>query len=268
MSAPLPPTYRDCRRLLLHTEMVVRSFNRHHKYIVGTDLRQQAFAVMRGVHQAVYDRAQQASHIKALVWQVDDYKLTQQLAIEVGAFVHGKGEHTRPRRQALQLSSQRRCWRRRLANSAAAGHALAMRLHLALKDGARLQPCAHGIDFLGHVMFAQRLQVRRRVVKHCRARLAVWHRQHRAAMLVDAVQRRLLPADLAQLQALLGSYWGHFAHADSVRLRRQLFAQRPWLCELVPMTEDGRLTPAAPAQWQVRRRRVVRQILQPEGDLS
>ena len=96
MGAPLPPVYRDCRRLLLHTEVVVRRFSRYHKYTVGTDLRQQAFAVMRGVHQAVYDRAQQASHIQALVWRVDDYKLTLQLAIEVGAFMHGKGGAQKP----------------------------------------------------------------------------------------------------------------------------------------------------------------------------
>lgn len=41
MNAPLPPIYRDCRRLLLHTEAVVQRFSRHHKYTVGFDLRQQ-----------------------------------------------------------------------------------------------------------------------------------------------------------------------------------------------------------------------------------
>lgn len=67
MSTPLPPIYRYCRRLLLRTEEVVRRFRRYHKYTVGTDLRQQACAVMRGVHQVVVDRAQRASQIKALV---------------------------------------------------------------------------------------------------------------------------------------------------------------------------------------------------------
>lgn len=42
MTAPLlPPVYRDCRRLLVHTEEVVRRFARYHKYTVGTDLRRQ-----------------------------------------------------------------------------------------------------------------------------------------------------------------------------------------------------------------------------------
>jgi hypothetical protein len=88
MSIQLPPIYRDCRRLLVHTEEVVRRFSRYHKYTIGTDLRQGAMRVMRGVHKAVYDRAQQARHIEALVWLIDEYKLSLQLGMEVGAFVH------------------------------------------------------------------------------------------------------------------------------------------------------------------------------------
>jgi len=84
MSQPLPPIYRDCRRLLVHTEALVQRFSRYHKYTVGTDLRQQAMALMRGVHLAVYDRPNQPHHVQALVWLADDYKLTLQLAIEVG----------------------------------------------------------------------------------------------------------------------------------------------------------------------------------------
>jgi hypothetical protein len=69
---------------------MVQRFARYHKYTVGTDLRQQAMGIMRGVHRAVYDRAQQTRHVQALVWAVDEYKLTLQLAMEVGAFVTGK----------------------------------------------------------------------------------------------------------------------------------------------------------------------------------
>lgn len=67
MIAPLPPIYRDCRRVLVSTEDVKRRFSRHHKYTVGTDLRQKAFRVMRAVHRAVYDRAEQPRHIPELV---------------------------------------------------------------------------------------------------------------------------------------------------------------------------------------------------------
>ena len=92
MRPTLPPIYRDCRRLLVHTEQAVRGFSRYHKYTVGTDLRQNAMRIMRTVHRAVYDKTQHAKHLDALVWAVDDYKLTLQLSMEVQAFTHaGKG---------------------------------------------------------------------------------------------------------------------------------------------------------------------------------
>lgn len=99
MSTPLPPIYRDCRRLLVHTEDMVRRFSRYHKYTVGTDLRQSAMAIMRTVNQAVHDKPRQAQHVQALVWQVDDFKLTLQLSMDVGVFAHdqqgsvGPGRH-------------------------------------------------------------------------------------------------------------------------------------------------------------------------------
>jgi hypothetical protein len=86
MQTPLPPNYRDCRRLLVHTEDTVRRFSRYHKYTVGTDLRQRAMQLMRTVNQAVHDKPRQAEHVRALVWQLDDYKLTLQLAMDIGAF--------------------------------------------------------------------------------------------------------------------------------------------------------------------------------------
>jgi hypothetical protein len=97
MHPHLPPIYRDARRLLLHTEQVVQRFSRYHKYTVGADLRTQAMRLMRGVHRAVYDKANQARHVQDLVWQVDDYKITLQLGQEVGAFMHGlKGKTRKP----------------------------------------------------------------------------------------------------------------------------------------------------------------------------
>jgi len=94
---------------LLHTEEVVRRFSRYHKYTVGTDLRQQAMALMRGVHVAVYDRPNQSRHVHALVWQVDNYKLTLQLAIDIDAFVVSAGAHTKktsPGFAAFEIAAQ------------------------------------------------------------------------------------------------------------------------------------------------------------------
>lgn len=62
-------------------------------------------------------------------------------------------------------------------------------------------------------------------------------------------------ADVQQLQALLGSHWGHFAHTNSVRLRQQLLAQMPWLATYVRLNADSSLHHHTPACWQVLRRR-------------
>ena len=82
MNTLLPPIYRDCRRLLVHTEEAVRRFARYHKYTVGADLRRLAMAVMRAaaellssletygtslllarVHRALFDKARQAEQL-------------------------------------------------------------------------------------------------------------------------------------------------------------------------------------------------------------
>lgn len=136
------------------------------------------------------------------------------------------------------------------------------RLRLALKRGGKPSPCAAGIDFLGYVVHAHRRRVRHRVVQHCQHKLQAWHGRHGIALRNDP----LAPQAFASLHALLGSYWGHFAHADSVRLRRLVLARQPWLARLFDLVEDGSLEVVAPARWQVRRRRRVRQILKPEGE--
>lgn len=66
MTTPLPPIYRDCRRLLVHTEQMVMRFARYHKYTVGTDLRQRAMHVMQGVNKAVHDKPRQGEHVQAV----------------------------------------------------------------------------------------------------------------------------------------------------------------------------------------------------------
>jgi hypothetical protein len=131
-----------------------------------------------------------------------------------------------------------------------------------LKDQSRLQFCAQGVDFLGDIVLVHRWRARRRVGHHCGAKLDGWYQPCGAALR----GHRLTSADFAQSHALLGSYWGHFAHADSVRLRRQMFERRPWMGALFTLAEGGSLTVANPAMWQVRRRRRVRHILKPEGD--
>ena len=111
-------------------------------------------------------------------------------------------------------------------------------LRLNLRDDVYLQPIRRGVDFLGYVVFAHHRRVRTRVVEHCREKLQQWYLSHE--------HRALQPVHVAQLQALLGSYWGHFAHADSVRLRFKLFAQMPWLRHLFNLGVDAVLKKTRP----------------------
>lgn len=127
-------------------------------------------------------------------------------------------------------------------------------LRLKLKASGVVQPCSQGIDFLGYRIFSLHRWVRPRVVQHCRAKLAQWEREHQQSARVSAT-------DFAQLQALLGSYWGHFSHANSVRLRRSLFVQFPWLVTYFELQADGSLQVSAPARWQVRRRQALHKVI-------
>jgi len=89
---------------------------RYHKYTVGADLRQAAMGLMRTVNQAVHDKPRQSAHVERLVWQVDDYKLTLQLAMDVSAFKHSvKGA------PAFMLLTRLPRWRPVSGNSAVAG---------------------------------------------------------------------------------------------------------------------------------------------------
>jgi len=144
---------------------------------------------------------------------------------------------------------------------------LANTLSLKCKEAAVMQPLCQGIDFLGYRVFADHRRVRPRVVAHCRSKLESWAARYvhsgRVGTLFNADFRRsgfiLTPPlscraesrptsplghdALAHLQAMLGSYWGHFAHAQSVRLRRALFEQFAWLKMLFVLRPDGQLSP-------------------------
>lgn len=108
---------------------------------------------------------------------------------------------------------------------------LASALRLKLKDDVRIGPLSQGVDFLGYRVFPGHRLVRPRVLRHCRAGIEAWARRHVRATAQGLRIRADAPA-LASLQAMLGSYWGHFKHANSARLRRALFARHPWLALL------------------------------------
>jgi RNA-directed DNA polymerase len=131
---------------------------------------------------------------------------------------------------------------------------LAHTLQLRLNDKHHLQAITTGVDFLGYRVFKQHRWVRPRVVKHCYAKLRRWQQTH-------AQQGRVSSDDFAKLQALLGSYFGHFAHANSVRLRHRLFEDLPWLHHYFELQADGTLVVVQAAKWQIKRQQLVRKIL-------
>jgi RNA-directed DNA polymerase len=123
-------------------------------------------------------------------------------------------------------------------------------LQLRLKADSKLAPIKQGIDFLGYVVYAQHRLVRQRVVQHCKAKLAQWQREW-------GCKNRVEFRGFEKLQALVGSYWGHFQHADSVRLRQNLFIKFDWLADYFELFADGALKTSAPARWMVLRHQSV-----------
>lgn len=101
-------------------------------------------------------------------------------------------------------------------------------LHLELKSDQRLRPLSDGIDFLGFVVYPTHTKVRRRVVSHCRAKLADWERTHvkNGSPIEDDDARE-------QLRSVVASYWGHFSHAANFRLKERLLARFPWLISVL-----------------------------------
>lgn len=101
-------------------------------------------------------------------------------------------------------------------------------LRLELKPDAKLLPLNRGIDFLGYVLFPTHVVVRRRVIGHCRARLADWERQHcRAGRPTRSREAR------ESIRPTWASYVGHFSHARSFRTRIRIYRRFPWLAEVV-----------------------------------
>jgi RNA-directed DNA polymerase len=100
----------------------------------------------------------------------------------------------------------------------AIGEFLHRELRLSLKDGAKLEPLTRGVDFLGYVLYPTHTVVRRRVISHCRAKLA-------------ELERRAIDPD--QVRSLWASYDGHFSHANSYRLRASIHRRFPWLSEML-----------------------------------
>jgi RNA-directed DNA polymerase len=102
------------------------------------------------------------------------------------------------------------------------------RLRLTLKDDVKLRPLERGVDFLGYVLFPTHAVVRRRVIGHCRSKLADWERKHcSAGRITECREAR------GKIRAVWASYSGHLAHASSFRVRLSIYRRFPWLARVV-----------------------------------
>jgi hypothetical protein len=105
-------------------------------------------------------------------------------------------------------------------------------LQLALKALAKPKPVSAGADFLGYVIRPHYRLVRRRVVGNLREKLQVLQTQIVRGYVHSGYTLSLQPAVMAELQATLASYSGHFKHANSHRLQQQIQQEFPWLALL------------------------------------
>ncbi|HJS35399.1 MAG TPA: four helix bundle protein [Pseudoxanthomonas sp.] len=86
MAYELPPIAKLAERLHLNIEQAVRNFPRYHKYAIGKDMRKQARKIVRLCHRAWRDRGQQLKWVDALVWAIDELKLSLQMGSQIKAF--------------------------------------------------------------------------------------------------------------------------------------------------------------------------------------
>ncbi len=108
------PIWRDAMRFLVEIEAAVRRFPRYYKYTLGSELRRQAMAVCRLVARAAQTRAAPGRErlLEQLVWQVEDLKMSVQLAKEVEAFA-SFAQFQRLAEQAVALGKQSGGWWKR-----------------------------------------------------------------------------------------------------------------------------------------------------------
>lgn len=103
------------------------------------------------------------------------------------------------------------------------------RLKLRLRKQYYLKPVGQGADFLGYIVRPHYCLVRRRVVGNLRQRL---HRFQSQMVSNNGFSLNVSLDQLPLIRSVLVSYWGHFKHASSYRLRQSLLAEFPWLMAL------------------------------------
>ena len=107
----LPPIVRLAERLVIMVEEAVRRFARYHNDTFGSELRQQAHAVLSLCHRAWRDRDAADFWLDQLRWSVDEFKLSLQLGQHLQAFA-GFAQFEALSRHAAELGRQCGGWRK------------------------------------------------------------------------------------------------------------------------------------------------------------
>ncbi|HPH69832.1 MAG TPA: four helix bundle protein [Kofleriaceae bacterium] len=113
------PLWRDANNLLAEVERAVREFPRYHKYAIGTDLRRQAMDICRAIARAAQSDSpvQRCAWVERLVFFVEDFKTTVQLAKTVRAFA-SFAHFQRMAELAVAIGKQSGGWWKRLRSVA------------------------------------------------------------------------------------------------------------------------------------------------------
>ena len=122
-----------------------------------------------------------------------------------------------------QEPDQLRAWQTQIAEYLMAH--LELSLH---PTRQKLRPISNGVDMLGYIVRPTHLLCRNRVVNNLKTKLRSFA-SHLIQRHDDMLTLGYDAAILADLDATLQSYFGHFRHADTFRLIRRLWANYSWL---------------------------------------
>ena len=218
MSTPLPPIYRDIRRLLVHTEEMVRRESGR----VGTHLcprGREAVAEIKPRGQTI----QPSTHPTTAT-----FLALRSLCHKLLANTHRVQEPLRGKVIALVRDPMAAALvppHKRLANAAPGCGLPIGNLTSQFFANVYLNALLSPANLIG-LNPLQLPLVRRRAKPTPTPTPPLTRGGREGFSSKEQVGGSNLEQDpLAHLQAMLGSYWGHFAHANSVRLRRALFDQ-------------------------------------------
>jgi len=103
------------------------------------------------------------------------------------------------------------------------------RLGLRLKNEGIIKKVSEGADFLGYMVRANYILVRKRVLGNLLEKLNIYEKQFLIRGDENEVSLNLNPEILESLRSVLASYMGHFSHAKHYNLMNKIKKRYRWL---------------------------------------